>query len=352
MKIDTCPSERNVCRSDRQWRVTELQRRLGEEDWLVWQEGNQLTFAYRGKFTQIYLGGAIQSHLTPVADSDFWVLTVRIHRLDEAIVRHWLYAFDDQQQIVVPATVGVWRGEQAPAPPSVAELLEGEIRELELFSTALNEQRRVTCYLPPGYSKSQANPVVYMTDGDQLIDFGFAHVVEPLILRGNIPPVVLVAVHAAPSWSKSDRRAEEYLLGVNEKAYAEHEVFFTETVRAWAESELNVTRDPKQRALMGYSHGAVFAGNTGVRRPNIYGNVMMFSPGIELVADESTAIAARYYLLAGTLEEEFYAATERSYRKLKRANVEAVFNQQVAGHASTMWVEAFPRALQWTCRVK
>ena len=152
-----------------------------------------------------------------------------------------------------------------------------------------------------------------MTDGDQLAEFGFPHVVEPLIERGLIPPTILVAVHAAPFKLTHDRRAEEYVPGINAAVYSAHEQFFTETVRAWAEKELNASRDPSQRALMGYSRGAVFAGNTGIRKPEIYGQVMMFSPAEAPRIDEKSEIQARYYLLAGTLEEYFYKATESSF---------------------------------------
>ena len=345
--IDWCPSEANLCRLHREWTAAEIKLKLGDQNWRVWQQGDQLTFVYRGSAGEILLGGGILTHLTPIPDSEFWAASVRVNQLDHAIVRHWLYTVTDNKWIHFPETLGVWRGKHAPPPPPTTEDLRGVIEETELYSEALNEHRRITYYLPSEYSESQTYPVVYMTDGDQLVEFGFPNVVEPLIESGLIPPTILVAVHAAPFELTHDRRAEEYVPGINDAVYSAHEQFFTETVRAWAEEELNASRDPSQRAVMGYSRGAVFAGNTGIRKPDTYGHVMMFSPAEAPQIDEKSEIQARYYLLAGTLEEYFYKATESSFVRLHRARVEVVFNRRIAGHASTMWVEEFPRALKW-----
>jgi len=283
----------------------------------------------------------------PVEGSDYWVATIRVRDVDSAVIRHWLYTYGQDGQEHIPETLGVWRGKDAPPAPPIAEPLRGAVIETELDSDSLNESRRITYYLPPTYTDTRRYPVVYMTDGEQFLDFGFPQVVEPLIDHAIIPPLVLVSVHAAPFLPHHDRRAEEYVPSIKDDVYRAHEQFFTETVRAWAEEELNASRNPTQRALMGYSRGAVFAGNTGIRKPEIYGYVMMFSPGDELQMDQSSVINARYYLLAGTLEEHFYQAAERSFRALLSADADAVFKTRVAGHASTLWVEEFPRALKW-----
>ena len=350
VSVDWCPSDSAVCRVNRQWTFDELRQIAGDNTWSISQEGDELTFAYRASAGEIFLSGGIQTSLTPVPESDFWVVTLRVQQLDHAILRHWLYTIVDNEQIHFPKTVGVWRGKHAPPAPAIAQPLEGVVKEAVLYSADLNEHRRITYYLPPDYSHAQTYPVVYLTDGDQFIDFGFPQVVEPLIERGAIPPTVLVAVHAAPFTPTHDRRAEEYQLGVNAAAYNAHEAFFTKAVRSWAESELNVSRDPGQRALAGYSRGAVFAGNTGIRQPDIYGHVMMFSPGAEPQIIDSSKTGTRYYLLAGTLEEHFYDVTQQTFWNLLLAKIEVVFNRRIAGHASTMWVEELPRALTWMFR--
>lgn len=320
---------------------------MGDLHWLIWQEADQLIFAYRGRSSQLYLSGAIQTSLIPVEGSDYWVATIHIRNIERAVIRHWLYRHSHRGQEYIPETLGVWRGRLAPPSPTFAEPLRGIVRETEVFSDLLNTTRRITYYLPPAYTETQRYPVVYMTDGDQFRDFGFAQVVEPLIDQALVPPLVLVAVHAAPFLLHHDRRAEEYVLGINEAVYQKHERFFTETVRVWAEATLNASRDANRRALMGYSRGAVFAGNTGIRKPEIYGHVMMFSPGDALQEDQRSVPSARFYLLAGTLEDRFYQATEQIHRTLNSAERDVVFKTRVAGHASTLWVEELTRALMW-----
>ena len=319
---------------------------MEDSNWRIWQEADQLIFAYFGRSSQLYLGGAIHTSLTPVEGSDYWVATIRVHDVDSAVIRHWLYTYGQDGQEHIPQTLGVWRGKDAPPAPPIAEPLRGAVIETELDCDSLNESRRITYYLPPTYTNTRRYPVVYMTDGEQFLDFGFPQVVEPLIDQALIPPLAMVAVHAAPFRLHHDRRAEEYVPGFDDCVYRAHEQFFTETVRAWAEEALNVSRNRKKRALMGYSRGAVFAGNTGFHKPEIYGHVMMSSTSDEIFLGRSAVKRARFYLVAGTLEEQFHRATERVYRALLAEDIDAVFETRVAGHASTLWVEEFPRALK------
>ena len=340
--LSWCPSDTPICRVRRQWSVADLQDKLDVQDWAAWQDGDQLVFAYHGNAAEVYLAGGIESPLMPVGDSGYWVTAIRVDQLDHAIVTHWLNVRSGTSEEIIAETFGVWRGKHAPPAPPLAAPLQGAIGYKDIYSPELDQVRGVTYYLPPDYADGQRYPVVYMTDGESMV--AFAQVAEPLITRGRIPPLILVGAHSA---GQDEGRTREYLLGWDEQRYLAHETFYTETLREWAENHLNASRDPADRALFGYSSGAAFAGNTGIRKPGLYGYAMMFSPAQPPELTDSIQTDTRYYLLAGTLEESFYDAAQRSFWGLLQQKIDAVFNRRVAGHDFVMWQEEFARALNW-----
>jgi len=80
-----------------------------------------------------------------------------------------------------------------------------------LDSAALGAARVVSVYRPPGHQGPL--PGCVLADGGAAR--GLAHTLEPVILAGAVPPVLLVGVHNAfdPANPWRDRRAQEYLPG-------------------------------------------------------------------------------------------------------------------------------------------
>ncbi len=80
-----------------------------------------------------------------------------------------------------------------------------------LDSAALGAARVVSVYRPPGHQGPL--PGCVLADGGAAR--GLAHTLEPVILAGAVPPVLLAGVHNAfdPANPWRDRRAQEYLPG-------------------------------------------------------------------------------------------------------------------------------------------
>lgn len=344
--VGWCPSDPNICRVNREWTIKVLQQKLGNNQWAVWQESDQLIFAFRGRVEDVFINGAISTSLVPVKDSDYWVATIQIRNLDHAIVSYIFGTVQQGGSQIIRDSYGTWRGPHAPKSPESAQ--PSYLMRWSLYSPELDEIRWVSVYLPPNYSPDTTYPVVYMADGQWLEDF--AIFVEPLIQKGIIPPTIMIGVHAALFDPTRNRRAEEYILSVNDEAYTAHERFFTRTVRRWAELQFGASQDPSERAIIGFSNSAVFAGNTGVRKPNLYGHVMMFSASQQPQVTLRSRIDARYYLLAGTLEPPIYAQTQNFYFSLLLLNAEVQFSRRVAGHDGVMWQEEFIGAMRWMFR--
>lgn len=344
---EPCPTTGHICIVDRQWTIREIEDKLQGKTYAIWTNGNQMTFAVHVKAEEVIVLYGVQEYLSRIGSSDYWVLTVWIRNLDQAMITHVFRARIGNMAYMMPETYGVWRGENAPPEVESSFPLKGRIQEYDLKSKAMNEKRAVTVYFPPDYSLNNRYPVIYMADGQSVR--GFAQVLEPLILRGYVLPMLLVGVHSAPYRSGRDLRLDEYLIKwTNDPVrYHAHEHFFTETVRLWAESTLGAGTVPSMRAIMGYSNGADFAATTSLRKPEIYGAVMVFSAGFvpDMRFDEE--LSARYFLNAGTLETGFYNSTSLFARMLSAIGVPATFRPRVAGHDFTMWQEEFVHAAKW-----
>jgi enterochelin esterase-like enzyme len=346
---------------DRSWTVEELLTRRELEQSAVWADGEELTFFYQGEAEAVRICCGIQLPMQRVGDSGFWALTVRVDELSQAVISYSFIPYQDGRPIEAEERIDdaqVWRGPDAPSAPERAESLQGQISRYVIDSTALGEPRDLTVYLPPGHDPIQQYPVVYAADGDSV--GRFASILDPQIVDGSVPAVIVVGVHSAEYGGTTafydpsqDLRAQEYLLGENQERFEAHERFFVYEVSDWAEQTLGASSNREERAVFGYSNGGGFAVSMGIRHPERYGAVLAFSLGVgqdgwgtpEWTADT----APRHYLVAGTLEP-FQETTARWAARLTRIGVEHVHCERVCGHDVVMWEEEFPGAVVWAFR--
>jgi enterochelin esterase-like enzyme len=111
-----------------------------------------------------------------------------------------------------------------------------------LDSAALGAARAVSVYCPPGHQGPL--PGCVLADGGAAR--GFVHTLEPAILAGAVPPVLLVGVHNAfdPANPYPDRRAREYLPGHHRRRFDKHLRFVTEEVLPLATGQWGAAAGP------------------------------------------------------------------------------------------------------------
>jgi enterochelin esterase-like enzyme len=324
-----------------------LRARLGEAPLAAWSEADVLHVLWRGTADEVQLVGGIQLRLWPVEGAaDLWEASLRIRRLGEAVISIVGVPgpADEARPSWEPDRL-VWRGPRAPAAASTAERLDGLLDEYTLDSTALRAPRQLTVYRPPGASGPL--PGCVLADGESA--GAFAHILEPAILAGDVPPVLLVGVHnaadPAPTWP--DRRSQEYLPGHSRRRFNAHLQFVTGEVIPWAASQLGAGGGPWISA--GFSSGGGWAIAAAQRRPDVFTAVAAFSVGIvpgRLASGARTA-GVRYYLAAGTLETGFRSATRRWAERLQRAGLPCRYQEWVGGHDHLWWGQQLPAALAW-----
>jgi enterochelin esterase-like enzyme len=240
-----------------------------------------------------------------------------------------------------------WRGPNAPAPPVKKEKLEGTLLETTLYSPQLGETRRLVFYQPRSAAKrTGALPVVVLADGETLSTW--AQIVEPLIDKGQVAPVLMIGLVSGKEGIVEDRsdlqgdvRMRDYLLtemGAPSR-FNLHLAFVTDTVLPWAESQYGASSNRTERVVTGYSNGGVFALNAGFQRPDVFGHAWPMSVGVDGISDAAPARepAARFRMSAGYYEPGFMFTSESSAKSLTQAGYSVHAQWYAAGHMSDQW---------------
>jgi|APTNR8051073442_1049403.scaffolds.fasta_scaffold00003_171 enterochelin esterase family protein len=207
-------------------------------------------------------------------------------------------------------------------PESVAVQKEGVPKgaltwDILFVSKTLGYQMTYNVYLPFGYSPSKEYPVIYVTDGYEYLHErlgNMATVLDNLIHENKIQPIVAVFLdHREPVNRANNRRMQE--LAMNPK-YLD---FFENEFIAHIESKYSVSKDPKQRAVLGTAMGGLTSAYFAFSKPGVFGMAgiqspaFKFKPEIYTVCDNPEAPPVKVYLTTGV----FYDAEIES-RKMKQ----------------------------------
>jgi enterochelin esterase family protein len=303
--------------------------------------------------------------------NDLWALRLRVVDLDRAAINI----------AVVPPTDQPYETYYGPKAgnPVIANDLKGRVNLLTIKSKYLNENRNIFVYTPPGYDPAKRYPVVYMADGQ--LRGETPGMVEPLILKGELPPLILVAIwFGLPPDGSDVRRSQEYLMDWPDglDAFLDHQDFLLKEVLPYVEQHYGASTDPKDRIITGFSSGAAWAIAMGLLHPDVFPNVvaqsliwdgpartggslsasmgagmnsMSFSPEggstdvFRRLLEKSTV--TRFHLSAGTLEPYFYKATMHFADEARETGHSVQFNTLVAGHSQVAWRQDLLDGLKW-----
>ena len=137
--------------------------------------------------------------------------------------------------------------------------------ELPIESKAFGGKRTYGIYLPARYRKSRRYPLLVVHDGHDYLRYAsLGPVLDNLMARLEIPDMI-VALTSSPN------RLVEY---ANDERHA---TFLTDELVPHLERLFPLRSDPQSRCLMGASFGAVAALSTAVRRPGVYGKLLLQS---------------------------------------------------------------------------
>ncbi|HEY5885284.1 MAG TPA: alpha/beta hydrolase-fold protein [Pyrinomonadaceae bacterium] len=155
--------------------------------------------------------------------------------------------------------------------PGVAE---GRVEKQTIKSAIQKIDRPFSVYTQANYKATgPPNALLILFDGEDLFD-GEKLRADPyqlrtldnLIVASKIPPTVAVFVNNVPRRRLVDLVASE-----------EFADFMAKELVPWIRSHYNVTKDPKQTVVSGYSAGGLAAPFVALRHPEVFGNVLSLS---------------------------------------------------------------------------
>lgn len=213
----------------------------------------------------------------------------------------------------VPLQVEGWEGEhQLSTAASNVHILTDSFAMPQLPGRA----RRIWVYLPPDYAHAKkAYPVLYMHDGQNLFDaatsfsgeWGVDETLNRLFAERGVGLIVVGIDNGGTA------RIAEYTPWANDEygggEGAQYVDFLVQTLKPFIDRNYRTLRTARHTGIMGSSLGGLISLYAGLRHPDIFGRVGVFSPSLWFT-DVIYAYAERarrhrrqrLYLLAGELE--------------------------------------------------
>jgi enterochelin esterase-like enzyme len=215
-------------------------------------------------------------------------------------------------------------------------------RDILIHSTVLDYQLTYTIYTPPSYNAT-ANipyPVLYVTDGYEYLHEQMGNmpvVLDNLIHAKKIKPVIVVFIdHREPVNRSNNRRMQE--LAMNEQ----YRAFVTTELIPDVEKQYPVSRNPKERAILGTSMGGLTAAYFAFSKPDFFGlagiqsPAFWFKPEIYTLCDHAANPAVKVFLTTGTINDT-QEGVEKMKTILNRNTCQYGFKQVNQGHSWGNW---------------
>jgi enterochelin esterase family protein len=218
------------------------------------------------------------------------------------------------------------------------DVQRGAIEELTITSAALGEHRRVWMYRPPQAGAAASNLLV-LTDGHVwMSSHPIGRTLDNLIADGRIPPMVVAMVDVVdePTRTRDLTGSERFL------------AFLTDDLLPLVRSRSSVTDDPRRTAIAGQSYGGLTALYAGLKRPDVFGNVLSQAGAFQSRPDapewltkayaEGPKLPLRLYLDVGVLDHESIVDCNRRLRAvLERKGYDLTYVEFNGGHEFYCW---------------
>ena len=232
--------------------------------------------------------------------------------------------------------------------------------------------RRVWLYLPPGYAQArhQHYPVLYLQDGQNVFDdataysgeWGVDETLNQLRASGQDPTgCIVVAVD-----NGGNRRLDEYSPWANAEYKHggegdQYTNFLALSLKPYIDAHYRTRPDAAHTAIVGSSMGGLIALYAGLKYPQVFGRVGIFSPAIWFAKDSMLNYerrhrpaprASRFYFVAGPTESETMLPLMTEARNALLASGVApnhiLLKAPVDGkHAEWFWRREFGPAYRW-----
>ncbi|MBF9252266.1 esterase family protein [Pontibacter sp. 172403-2] len=229
-----------------------------------------------------------------------------------------------------------------------ANIPHGQIDTVEYYSKTVGTTRKALVYIPPGFTKKEKYPVLYLLHGiggDEYEWLRNGHpqvILDNLYAKGKLKPMLVVLPNGRAM--KDDRAVGNVFDSVKVQAFANFEKDLLHDLIPFIEKRYPVYKDRKQRALAGLSMGGGQCLNFGLGNLDEFAWIGGFSSAPntkvpnELLPD-SEAAKEKLQLLwisCGT-DDNLMNFSKRTHDYLDRHNVPHIFYVEPGGHDFNVW---------------
>jgi enterochelin esterase family protein len=231
----------------------------------------------------------------------------------------------------------------------------GAVAEVFYHSSALDKDRRMHVYTPPGYETGgDKYPVLYLLHGagdsdDSWTSVGRANfILDNLIAAGKAKPMIVVmpAGHTGPfGFGAPPAAGGRPNLGNNA-----FEQDFTKDIRPYVEKHYRVHTDRNSRAIAGLSMGGAQTLNVALADLKDYGYVGVFSSGLlfrdttlvesdlkSKLADDDAKKGLKLLWFSTGSQDFLIQQSRNTVDLLKKLGLNPVFKESEGGHTWINW---------------
>ncbi|RTZ03558.1 alpha/beta hydrolase [Flavobacterium sp. RSP49] len=229
----------------------------------------------------------------------------------------------------------------------------------------LNKTRKIWALLPHDYDKSsESYPVMYLQDAQNLFnesaEFGNWEIDKKLAVMSEykIGKIIIIAIEHAEEDRIKEYNVGKTVLGKGQgKKYIR---FVTDTLKPYVDCNFRTKKEREFTGIGGSSMGGLVSIFSGLRNPEVYGKLMIFSPSLWVVpelkinTEKSNSADTKIYLYAGGDESIKMIEHIKSFKDSlistefvkEKSNINLSINKQ-GKHSETYWSDEFPKAIEW-----
>ncbi|MBA0883831.1 alpha/beta hydrolase [Flavobacterium undicola] len=255
-----------------------------------------------------------------------------------------------------------WRRNWLPFKPNFLPQIQLISDEFEI--PQLNATRKVWALLPHDYDYSNENyPVMYLQDAQNLFnenaEYGNWEIDKKLAVMSeyNVGKIIVIAVEHAEEDRLKEYNVGKTILGKGQgKKYIK---FLVETLKPYVDSNFRTKKEREFTGIGGSSMGGLISIFSGLRHPDIFGKLMIFSPSLWVVPqikikNDADSVNTKIYLYAGGDESETMIEHVETFKSRilesefvdDKMKINLSINK-LGKHNETYWSDEFPKAIEW-----
>lgn len=230
----------------------------------------------------------------------------------------------------------------------------------------LNARRKISALLPYDYYESDEHyPVLYLQDGQNLFnphapygDWAIDRSMQYLSSTGYKKLIIIAIDHG------EQERIIEYLPTFNPRFGRGKGRFYIQFMKEklipYVNRKYRTLTDPTHTGIGGSSMGGLISLYAGLREPEVFGKMMIFSPSLWISRAINTQAYAfnptesKMYLYSGARESNEHLPNVRKLERILRERInggipldlKVVINEE-GQHSEMYWRSEFPNAVKW-----